>query len=187
MSLLSGNGDGTFRAPVDMIKGEGELVARSDLNMDGIPDLVFASGPYGATVSVLLGRNDSTFASPMRFGTPPGARAVAIGDFNCDGRPDLAVACTDLTTVLLNTGGTVPPPRGPASLILTPGEASLELSWLPAKCQRISGYRIYYAMIGRTCVLLLCGGDKKRQTSDIRRTREYLKDYWERSRETKND
>jgi len=49
------------------------------------------------------------------------------------------------------------------------------------------GYRIYYAMIGRTCVLLLCGGDKKRQTSDIRRTREYLKDYWERSRETKND
>ena len=148
VSLLSGNGDGTFRAPVDMIKGEGELVARSDLNMDGIPDLVFASGPYGATVSVLLGRNDGTFASPMRFGTPPGARAVAIGDFNCDGRPDLAVACTDLTTVLLNTGGTVPPPRGPASLILTPGEASLELSWLPAKCQRISGYRIYYGRRG---------------------------------------
>src|SRR5437879_2725561 len=57
------------------------------------------------------------------------------------------------------------------------GLFELRIEWGP-------GYRVYYAMIGRTCVLLLCGGDKKRQTSDIRRTSEYLKDYWERSRET---
>jgi len=49
------------------------------------------------------------------------------------------------------------------------------------------GYRIYYAMVGRNCVLLLCGGDKKRQTSDIRRARQYSKDYWERSRETEKN
>jgi putative addiction module killer protein len=39
------------------------------------------------------------------------------------------------------------------------------------------GYRVYYAMVGRTCVLLLCGGDKRKQTTDINRAVEYLKDY----------
>jgi putative component of toxin-antitoxin plasmid stabilization module len=36
-------------------------------------------------------------------------------------------------------------------------------------------------MIGRECVLLLCGGDKRRQSADIERALEYLKDYKERS------
>jgi len=44
------------------------------------------------------------------------------------------------------------------------------------------GYRVYYAMIGRECVLLLCGGDKRKQSSDIERASEFLKDYKERSR-----
>ena len=44
------------------------------------------------------------------------------------------------------------------------------------------GYRIYYAMVGQTCVLLLNAGDKRRQTSDIERAREFLKDYKERVR-----
>ena len=44
------------------------------------------------------------------------------------------------------------------------------------------GYRIYYSMIGRTCVLLLCGGDKRKQSADIRRARGYFDDYLERTR-----
>jgi len=44
------------------------------------------------------------------------------------------------------------------------------------------GYRVYYAMIGGECVLLLCGGDKRKQSSDIERASEFLKDYKERSR-----
>ena len=39
------------------------------------------------------------------------------------------------------------------------------------------GYRVYYAMVGRTCVLLLCGGDKRRQASDISRAIDCLSDY----------
>ena len=39
------------------------------------------------------------------------------------------------------------------------------------------GYRVYYAMVGRTCVLLLCGGDKRKQASDIGRAIECLRDY----------
>ena len=39
------------------------------------------------------------------------------------------------------------------------------------------GYRLYYAMVGRSCVLLLCGGDKRKQSRDIDRAIEYLMDY----------
>ena len=43
------------------------------------------------------------------------------------------------------------------------------------------GYRVYYALAGRACVLLPCGGDKRKQASDIRRALEYLKDYRKRT------
>jgi putative component of toxin-antitoxin plasmid stabilization module len=36
-------------------------------------------------------------------------------------------------------------------------------------------------MLGRLCVLLLCGGDKRKQSSDVDRALEYLRDYRERS------
>lgn len=45
------------------------------------------------------------------------------------------------------------------------------------------GYRLYYAMIGNACVLLLCGGDKRKQSADIERARDHLKDYLERTAE----
>src|SRR4030065_2070379 len=38
------------------------------------------------------------------------------------------------------------------------------------------GYRVYYAMVGRMCLLLLCGGDKRKQSADIHRAVEYWND-----------
>ena len=49
----------------------------------------------------------------------------------------------------------------------------LRIDWGP-------GYRVYYAMVGRETVLLLTGGDKRRQTADIERAITYFKDYRER-------
>lgn len=60
------------------------------------------------------------------------------------------------------------------SKALRHGLSELRIDWGP-------GYRVYYAMLGRVCVLLLCGGDKRRQSSDIGRALEYLKDYKERT------
>ena len=57
---------------------------------------------------------------------------------------------------------------------LRQGVCELRIDWGP-------GYRVYYAMIGPECVLLLCGGDKRKQSADIERALEYLKDYKERS------
>ena len=54
------------------------------------------------------------------------------------------------------------------------GLYELRIDWGP-------GYRVYYAMLGRESVLLLCGGDKRRQTSDIDRASQYLKDYKDRA------
>lgn len=47
------------------------------------------------------------------------------------------------------------------------------------------GYRVYYAMIGREVVLLLCGGDKRRQSADIERAIEYWQDYQDRTKSSK--
>jgi len=39
------------------------------------------------------------------------------------------------------------------------------------------GYRVYYGHIGRTVVLLLCGGDKGSQDRDIKRAKKYFREY----------
>ena len=57
---------------------------------------------------------------------------------------------------------------------LRQGLCELRIDWGP-------GYRVYYAMIGRGCVLLLCGGDKRKQSAGIDRALEFLKDYKERT------
>jgi putative addiction module killer protein len=43
------------------------------------------------------------------------------------------------------------------------------------------GYRVYFGMVGRVCVLLLCGGDKRKQNADIKRAVKYLQDYHRRT------
>jgi len=57
---------------------------------------------------------------------------------------------------------------------LRQGLCELRIDWGP-------GYRVYYTMIGRECALLLRGGDKRKQSADIERALEYLKDYKERA------
>jgi putative addiction module killer protein len=54
------------------------------------------------------------------------------------------------------------------------GLCELRIDWGP-------GYRVYYAMLGRARVLLLCGGDKRKQSADIEKALGYLSDYKERT------
>lgn len=51
----------------------------------------------------------------------------------------------------------------------------LRIDWGP-------GYRVYYAMIGKSVVLLLGGGDKRKQSADIERAARYFAHYRERTR-----
>lgn len=44
------------------------------------------------------------------------------------------------------------------------------------------GYRIYYSIIGKTVLMLLCAGDKRTQQKGINRAIEYLRKYKEEHR-----
>jgi hypothetical protein len=92
--LLLGNGNGTFQTPVPYPMGPSpEFVAVADFNGYGYADIITTSRSYNA-VTLRLGKGDGTFQPPMGF--TAGAQALvpslAIGDFNGDGIPDLALA-----------------------------------------------------------------------------------------------
>jgi len=113
ISLLLGNGDGTFRAylQASFQNGASKAIAAADFNHDGKLDLVVPSGNggYRYGVSVLPGNGDGTFGEAVFYPALPTdtfPSAVAVGDFNGDGNPDVAMANYDGddVTVFLGAG-----------------------------------------------------------------------------------
>jgi hypothetical protein len=90
ISVLLGNGDGTFRPHVDSAAGYApESLATGDFNLDGKQDLAILNGDN--TVSILLGNGDGTFQAPLIISGQEINSGIAVGDFNGDGKLDLAV------------------------------------------------------------------------------------------------
>ena len=96
VSVLLGKGDGTFAANVDLATGpQPGALALGDLNGDGKLDIVTAgTGQFGqnGTVTVLLGTGNGAFAARVDLRAGQNTAAVAIGDMNRDGKPDLVLA-----------------------------------------------------------------------------------------------
>jgi hypothetical protein len=118
ISVLLGNGTGTFQAPVSYAVPEGPIsVTVGDFNGDGKLDLAAALNKFNGTatgtkVSVLLGNGDGTFQGAVSYPTGTAPSSVAVGDFNHDGKLDLAVSnsSSDDVSVLLGNGdGTFQP------------------------------------------------------------------------------
>jgi len=106
VSILLGNGDGTFQAQVQYSTGaEPYTVIAGDFNGDGKLDLATANLGTGAnSVSVLLGNGDGTFQSNVDYPTSIGPMSLATGDINGDGKPDLAVVNFKANTVSVLLG-----------------------------------------------------------------------------------
>src|SRR5579871_5322093 len=104
-----GNGDGTFTLKAQF--GEGYYVQIGDFNRDGIPDFVTSDGPG---VQIFLGNGDGSFRMGHLLRFPNiGIASPALGDFNHDGKLDVAVASnqTNQIQIFLGNGdGTFQPP-----------------------------------------------------------------------------
>ena len=104
-SVLLGNGDGTFRTPMGFGSGEFGPIITYDINGDDLPDILTLDR---SGLSVFLGNGDGTFQAalntPFKTAFTPfqiPVHGLALGDFNRDGKPDVAS--------IIDIGSTFPP------------------------------------------------------------------------------
>ena len=98
VSIYQGDGRGGFTASRELAVGSSpRSVLLSDLNADGYKDVIVANSNSG-NITVWEGRAGGTFAGRRDFSAGPSSlgpkllpTSIALGDFNRDGRMDLAV------------------------------------------------------------------------------------------------
>ncbi|HET9953219.1 MAG TPA: FG-GAP-like repeat-containing protein [Polyangiaceae bacterium] len=123
VSVFVNRGDGRFAAAKNFRSGVAPTaLTATDLNGDGHTDIIvsnsgafipgsgFPANPPRETVSVLFNVGEGGLSSPVTYALPAAPGAITHGDWNGDGKPDVAVASytgTDIVGqiyILLNTG-----------------------------------------------------------------------------------
>ena len=101
ISILLGNGDGTFAAQTVItipaattsagtVSASPSAIATGDFNNDGNIDIA-VTDKANSRVMILLGNGDGTFQTPVPYATGSNPVALVAQDFDGDGQPDLAV------------------------------------------------------------------------------------------------
>ena len=124
LTILRGNGDGTFQAPLFTANlGGPYYVAAGDFNGDGKQDLAVIgfvpTNLNAAAVFILLGNGDGTFTLKTTLTGISNPQSLTLGDFNGDGKLDMAVVdrTTNSVSVFLGNGdGTMQAPINTAGL-----------------------------------------------------------------------
>ncbi len=107
ISVLLGNGDGTFHTKVNYpgcTLGKVLQIVLADFNRDGNTDIALgcSDGTNGGLL-ILLGNGDGSFLNPVLYSTGDVA-SIAMGDFNSDGLLDFAVTDNSQQNVTFFTG-----------------------------------------------------------------------------------
>lgn len=94
LSILYGNGDGTFKAPVNMQLAAGTYssLVEADFDVNNTQDLA-ALNSNGKLVLLFSDGKGNFTQQSATIDTPPAGytdTSLAVGDFNADGRPDIA-------------------------------------------------------------------------------------------------
>jgi hypothetical protein len=148
--ILIGNGDGSFRAPHIITEPDIRIPhyqAVADYNGDGSQDLALSLGwGFQGMIEILKGNGDGTFQPLVLYDPAPSDSSTAggdliTGDFNRDGRPDLALqvrGAFPALHILINTTNAAPPgPPAAPSLVspahnaILPFNQSITFSWNP--------------------------------------------------------
>jgi len=137
--VLLGNGDGTFQPPVTYSSGGqyARSVAVADVNGDGKLDLIVAScsgiWPDDRAVGILTGNGNGTFQPAVVFNSgASGTFAVAAGDLNKDGKPDVVTVNTSglgLGVLLNNTNAQKQATSSTISSSLNPSIYGQKVTW----------------------------------------------------------
>ena len=106
------NGKGSFTQTQQITVGQATTPTLADVNGDGIPDLIYEDPASSAMLDVAMGTGQGTFGAPKGYSGQPGAATfspVITGDFNGDGKPDIAWSRNNLgggsvVIVFLNAG-----------------------------------------------------------------------------------
>jgi FG-GAP-like repeat len=109
--VLLGNGDGTFQSAVGYNAGNcAASVAAADFNHDGKIDLVVGNTSCNSqqnvdAINVLLGNGNGTFQAPVSYPAGGLVYAVAVADFNHDGKIDVAALSSQSNVTNSNVVG----------------------------------------------------------------------------------
>jgi uncharacterized protein (TIGR03437 family) len=116
--VVLGSPGGSYRDPVKLGYFAFEPKAARDYNLDGFQDLLERGG---SVMFISLGRGDGSFLAPVRL-HPFGF--TAQGDWNGDGRPDLATITGDIS-ILLNKTSLAP---GDLPAVLSSADGTLQVA-----------------------------------------------------------
>ncbi|HVM02564.1 MAG TPA: VCBS repeat-containing protein, partial [Acidimicrobiales bacterium] len=147
VSVLVSTGPGTLAPAAEHpTAGPSAWVGTADFNLDGVVDLLVANPtlsvhhvypgagipvPGAGSVSVLLGRGDGTFGDPLPYTAGSRTHSAAVGDYNGDGRPDVAVPDYNAGAIAVLMGVPDTAPTPPTEVEATAGDGSAEVGWGP--------------------------------------------------------